>query len=166
MEAANQSQDSSFYPSTAGSEAHGDKDLPEVHAIESGAYGELMRRAKKQPLSFSFVWCGTNFKSVIECDGEGLRLSMTSDLVAIPFSVENAAARGELLAVGGSFVGDNETKLTVVQGRTITLEHEVSLPELQSDTMTALVTQLTMLVLNSAPYLDLIAKYTAAPAEA
>ncbi|MCZ6885807.1 MAG: hypothetical protein O7E53_05540 [Alphaproteobacteria bacterium] len=166
VDVASQSQDDGFNTVDPGAEANGDKDRPDVGALESGAYGELMRRANEQPLSFSFIWRGTHFKSMIERNGEGMRLSLSSDLADIPFSVENASSRGELLAFGGTFVGENDTKLTVVQGRTITIEHEIALPEFQSDTMAALVTQMTMLVLNSAPYLDLIAECAAAPAEA
>ena len=166
VEVASQSQDSSFDPSAAGSEALGDKNILDVPAIELGAYGELMRRANEQPLSFSFVWRGTSFQSTVDSDGKAMRLSLTSDLTAIPYSVENAVARGDLFAVGESFVDDNETKLTVSRGHTITLEHEIALPDSRSDTMVTLVTQLTMLVLDSAPYLDLIAECTAAPAEA
>ncbi len=166
VDAANQSQDDGFGTAEAGTEANGDKVRLDAADLETGAYGELLRRANAQPLSFFFIWRGTNFKSVVECIGEGMRLSLSSDLAAIPFSVENAAARVELLAVGEIFVGDIEMKLKVVQGRTITLEHEFALPESQSDNMATLVTRLTMLVLNSAPYLDLIAECTAAPAEA
>ena len=166
VDVANQSQDDCFDTADAGAEANGGKDRLDTAALEIGAYGELMRRATEKPLNFSFAWRGTHFNSVIESTGEGMRLSLSSDLAAIPFSVENAVARGELLAVGESFVGDNETKLTVIQGHTIKLDHEFTLPEAQSDTIASLVTQLTMLVLNSAPYLDLIAEYTAAPAEA
>lgn len=165
VDLAKQSQDDGSDTVATGGAADGAVDIFDAEPLESGAYGELMRRAHERPLSFCFTWRGTNFKSTVVSDGEGMRLSLTSDLAEVPFSVENAAARSELFAVGESFVDDNDNKLTVVQGRTITLEHEVPLPEDQSDTMATLVTQLTMLVLNSAPYLDLIAECTAAPSE-
>lgn len=163
MELANQPHGNGFDPAIAEAETDPDKDSPVKAALEGGAYGELMRRAKEQPLSFSFAWRGTDFKGTVENIGEDMRLSLRSDLATIPYSVENAAARGDLLAVVDTCAGGSEAKLMVFQGRTVMLEHEIALPESLDDTMANLITQLTMLVLNTAPYLDLIADYTSGP---
>lgn len=164
MELANQPQGNGFDPAIAEAETGLDKDSPVKAALEGGAYGELMRRAKEQPLGFSFAWRGTDFKGTVENIGEDMRLSLRGDLAAIPYSAENSAARGDLLAVVDTCAGGGEAKLMVFQGRTVMLEHEIALPESLDDTMANLITQLTMLVLNTAPYLDLIAKYTSGPA--
>ena len=162
VETANQRQSGGFEPVTADAGGAG----LETDAIKSGAYGELMRRARQQALVFSFAWRGTDFRGTVESIGESMRLSLRSDLAAIPYSAENPAARGGLLAVVDTYDGGSEAKLTVVQGRMVMLEHEIPLPKSHGDTMANLITQLTMLVLNTAPYLDLIAEFTEAPARA
>lgn len=161
VEAANQPQGNVLAPSVVDSD---DGNGPERY--ESGAYGEFMRRAKLRPLSFTFAWRGSEFLGTVECFGDGMRMSLRSALAALPFSAENAADRGSLLAVVDTCANGSEAKLTVVQGSTIMLEHEITLPRSIGGTVTTMVTQLTMLVLNTAPYLDLIAKHTTAPAEA
>jgi len=166
VDLAKQSQDDGSDTVATGGAADGAVDRFDAEPLESGAYGELMRRAQRQALSFSFVWRGTDFRGTVESIGEGMRLSLRSDIAAIPYSAENPAARGGLLAVVDTYDGGSEAKLTVVQGRMVMLEHEISLPKSHGDTMTNLVTQLTMLVLNTAPYLDLIAEFTEAPARA
>ena len=155
METADQPQGDGFAPSIVESDAACG---PERY--ETGAYGELMRRAKLKPLSFSFSWRGGEFTGTVESVGDGMRMSLRSALAAIPFSAENAATRGNLLAV------NSEAKLMVFQGSTIMLEHEIIVPRSTGDTVTTMVTQLTMLVLNTAPYLDLIAEHSASQAEA
>lgn len=166
MEATNQPQDSGFESAIAEAAAGNGKGRLDNDVLEAGAYGELMRRTKRQPLSFSFVWRGTDFRGTIESIVDGMRLSLRSDLAALPYSAENPAARGDLLAVVDTCAGGSAAKLVVFQGHTIMLEHEIELPESLGDTMTTLVTNLTMLVLNTAPYLDLIAEFMSAPAEA
>ncbi len=161
MEAANQSQGNGFEPAIVDSAGHNGR-----NRFEAGAYGELMRRAKQKPLSFSFVWRGSDFMGRVESISDGMRLSLRSDLAALPYSAENIAVRGDLLAVVDTYAGGSEARLMVFHGRTIMLEHEIVLPESHGDTMATLVTHLTMLVLNTAPYLDLIAEFTSAPAEA
>lgn len=162
VEAPNQRQIGGFEPAKADA---GSGSL-ETDALKSGAYGELMRRAKQQALGFTFVWRGSDFKGTIESIGDGIRLLLRSDLTAIPYSAENPAARGRLLAVVDTYDGGSEAKLTVVQGHTIMLEHKIALPKSSGDTMANLITQLTAMVLNTAPYLDLIAESAKTPAKA
>jgi hypothetical protein len=161
VEAVNQLQNSAFEPAIAEDEADS-----ELNRFEAGSYGELMRRAKDQPLSFSFDWRGSQFMGLVECLETGMRLSLRSSLAAIPYSAENADTRGDMLAVVDTCAGGSEAKLMVYQGSTIMLEHEIELPRSLDNTVANIVTQLTMLVMNTAPYLDLIAEFTAAPADA
>ena len=161
MEAINQPQNSAFEPAIADGETPG-----EQTRFEAGAFGELMRRAKEKPLNFTFDWRGSNFKGTVESIEDGMRLSLSSALAAIPYSAEDADSRGDLLAVVDTCSTGVEAKLTVYQGRSIMIEHKIDLPPCQGDTMATIVTQLTMLVMNTAPYLDLIAEFTSAQAEA
>lgn len=159
MEAANQSQGDGINPAVVGSTGRNGR-----NRFESGAYGELMRRAKQRPLSFSFVWRGGDFKGQVDSIDNGMRLSLRSELATVPYTAENIDVRGDLLAVVDTCAGSSEAKLLVFQGRKIMLEHEIVMPEIHGDTMATLVTHLTMLVLNTAPYLDLIAEFTSAQA--
>jgi hypothetical protein len=161
VDAANQPRNGAFEPAMAEVEADSEKTR-----FETGAYGELMRRAKEKPLGFTFDWRGSNFKGKVESIEDGMRLSLRSALAAIPYSAEDADSRGDLLAVVDTCSTGVEAKLTVYQGRSIMIEHEIDLPPCDGDTMATIVTQLTMLVMNTAPYLDLIAEFTAAQAEA
>ncbi|MCH7941798.1 MAG: hypothetical protein IIB67_01050 [Proteobacteria bacterium] len=161
MEAAKQPRDSGFEPAVTDVAARKGQDLFEI-----GAYGDLMRRAKEQPLSFTFDWRGTDFMGTVESIDDGMRLSLRSSLATLPYSAENAAARGELLAVVDTYAGGGDAKLMVYQGHKVMLEHEIVLPPSLGDTVTTIVTQLTMLVLNTAAYLDLIVEFSSPPTEA
>ena len=161
MEAANQPRDSGFEPAVTDVAARNGEDF-----FGTGAYGDLMRRAKQQPLNFSFEWRETDFMCTVESIDDGMRLSLRSALAAIPYSAENAAARGELLAVVDTYAGGSDAKLMVYQAHKVMLEHEIVLPPSLGDTVANIVTQLTMLVLNTAAYLDLIAEVSSPPTEA
>ena len=123
------------------------------------AYGDLLRRAMDAPLTFSFAWHGRDFKGIFEAIDGGMRLSLRSDLATVPFSAEDAAARGDLLAVVDSWDGNTDGTLKVVQGQRIVLENEIPLPRTPDGTISSVVTNLALLVLYAAPYLDLIAEY-------
>ena len=123
------------------------------------AYGELLRRAMEAPLTFSFTWQGRDFMGTFEAIDGGMRLSLQSDLATVPYSAEDPVARGDLLAVVDSLDGHTEGTLKVVQGQRIVLESEIPMPRTPDGTISSVVTNLALLVLNAAPYLDLIAEY-------
>ena len=140
----------------------GAKPLFDGETLSVGGYGELLRRAADAPLVFSFAWRGIGFKSTVESIDRGMRLSLETDLAPIPFSAEDAETRGGLFAIVDTWDGDSEGRLKIVQGRRIVLENDIRLPPPDGQTASTIVSQLTMLVLNAAPYLDLIAEYTPA----
>ena len=124
------------------------------------AYSELMRRASNAPLNFNFAWHGMNFGGTLEAIEGGMRLSLQSNLAALPYSAEDAKARGDLLAVVDTLDGRTEGLLKVVKGNTIVLENEIPMPRTPTGSISSVVTNLALLVLNAAPYLDLIAEFS------
>ena len=161
MEAAKQPRDSGFEPAVTDVAARKGQDLFEI-----GAYGDPMRPRKEKPLGLTLLVPGTGFMGTVESIDDGMRLSLRSSLATLPYSAENAAARGELLAVVDTYAGGGDAKLMVYQGHKVMLEHEIVLPPSLGDTVTTIVTQLTMLVLNTAAYLDLIVEFSSPPTEA
>ena len=123
------------------------------------AYGDLLRRAMDAPLTFCFTWHDRDFKGTFEAIDGGMRLSLQSDLATVPYSAEDPAARGDLLAVVDSWDGHSDGTLKVVQGQRIVLENEIPMPRTPDGTISSVVTNLALLVLYAAPYLDLIAEY-------
>ena len=81
------------------------------------AFGELMRRATKAPLSFGFVWHGMNFTGALEAIDGGMRLSLQSNLAQLPYSAEDAKSRGDLLAVVDILDGKTDGLLKVSRDR-------------------------------------------------
>lgn len=130
------------------------------------AYGELLRRAMDAPLNFYFTWNDRDFIGTFEAVDGGIRLSLQSDLAAVPYSAEDVGARNDMFAVVDSWDGNAEGKLKVVQGQKIVLENDIPMPRTPDGTISSVVTNLALLVLNAAPYLDLIAEYTSPPASA
>lgn len=126
-------------------------------------YGELLRRAMDAPLTFIFTWHDRDFKGTFEAIDGGMRLSLQSDLATVPYSAEDSVARGDLLAVVDSWDGHADGKLRVVQGQRIVLENDIPMPRTPDGTISSVVTNLALLVLYAAPYLDLIAEYASPP---
>ncbi len=124
------------------------------------AYGDLLRRAMNAPLTFSFTWHGRDFIGALEAIDGGMRLSLQSDLATVPYSAEDPVVRGDLFAVVDSLDGHTEGTLKVVQGQKIMLENQIPMPRTPDGMISSVVSNLAMLVLHVAPYLDLIAEYT------
>jgi len=120
-----------------------------------------MRRATKAPLSFGFVWHGMDFSGSLEAINGGMRLSLQSNLAQLPYSAEDAKSRGDLLAVVDTLDGNTDGLLQVVQGQKIILENEIPMPRTSAGDISSVVANLALLVLNAAPYLDLIAEFAA-----
>ena len=142
---------------TTASHAGNGADPSGIHSID--ASGELLRRAMDAPLSFSFSWSGRKFMGTLEAVDGGMRLSLQSDLAAASDSAEDAGARDKLFAVVDTWDGNSEGTLKVVHGTKIVLENPIPMPRTPDGTISSVVTNLALLVLNAAPYLDLIAEY-------
>ena len=123
------------------------------------AFGELMRRATNAPLNFGFVWHGVDFAGTLKIIEGGMRLSLQSNLASLPYSAEDARTRGNLLAVVDTLDGRADGQLKVVQGQKIVLENNIPMPRTTTGSISSVVTNLALLVLNAAPYLDLIAEF-------
>lgn len=130
----------------------------DLDSVVQGAYGELLRRVAQSPLNFNFTWHGTSFSGSISGHDDGLRMYLQSNLADIPFSAENAAARGDLLAIVDTHRGGKPAELRVVQGQNLVLDSTLDLPAEGLETVNGIISTLTVMVLRSAPYLDLLAK--------
>lgn len=95
------------------------------------AFGELMRRATKEPLSFGSM----GFSGSLEAINSGMRLSLQSNLAQLPYSAEDAKSRGDLLAVVDTLDGNTDGLLKVVQGQKIILENEIPMPRTSAATL-------------------------------
>ncbi|MCH9020986.1 MAG: hypothetical protein IIA73_11560 [Proteobacteria bacterium] len=127
-------------------------------AMSSGAYGALLRRVLRAPMRFTFSWRGIDFTGIFETLEKGIRLSLQGDLGSLPYSAEDARARGGLLAIVDTYGDGSSAMLKVVSGQTIVLENAIDLPRSVGGGASNIVTSLTLLVLNTAPFLDLLAE--------
>lgn len=152
---------------SATSELRADESTPATGAVNGrfdgrptiDSYSELMRRAKNAPLNFNFAWHGMDFGGTFEAIEGGMRLSLQSNLAELPYSAEDAKARGDLPAVVDTLDGHTEGLLKVVKASTIVLENEIPMPRTPTGSISSVVTNLALLVLNAAPCLDLIAEF-------
>ena len=127
-------------------------------AMSSGSYGALLRRVLRAPLRFTFSWRGIDFTGPFETLEKGIRLSLQSDLGSLPYSAEDdARTRDGLLAIVDAYGNGSSGMLKVVSGQTIVLETAIDLPRSVGGGASNIVTSLTLLVLNTAPFLDLLA---------
>ncbi len=123
-----------------------------------GAYLELMRRAIAEPRRFSFKWRGVDFAARLDEHNGGLRLTLHSDLAALPYSAEDAGERADLLAVVDTYPTGSEGKIRVVCGQKVVIEDSIDLTQTIDSTVNSIITSLTVLVLRLAPCLDLLAE--------
>ncbi len=133
-------------------------DVPPFKIATAGSYDELLRRVAASPQSFSFDWRGVKFMACLDGHDGGLRLTLHSDLTALPYSAEDAGERKDLLAVVDSIGTGRESKFRVVCGQKIVIEDSIDLTNTIGSTVNSIVTSLTILVLRLAPYLDLLAE--------
>ena len=127
-------------------------------AMSPGSYGALLRRVLRAPLRFTFSWCGIDFTGTFETLEKGIRLSLQSDLGSLPYSAEDARTRHGLLAIVDAYDNGSSGMLKVVSGQTIVLENAIDLPRSVGGGASNIVTSLTLLVHNTAPFLDLLAE--------
>ncbi len=123
-----------------------------------GAYMELMRRVIAEPRRFTFEWRGVDFSARLDGHNGGLRLTLHSDLAALPYSAEDAGERANLLAVIDTYGTGGESKFRVVRGQKIIIEDSIDLTQTIDSTVNSIITSLTILVLRLAPCLDLLAE--------
>ena len=76
-----------------------------------------------------------------------MRMFLRSKLAELPYSAEDAQARGDLLAVVDTLDGYTEGLLKVVKGQTIVLENEIPMPRTPIGSINSVVTNLALLVI-------------------
>ena len=133
-----------------------------METASQGAYGELQRRLVESPLRFAFCWHGTDFTGRFEARNGGVRLTIQTDLAALPYSAENARVRTDLLAIADAFRDEAVGNLKVVRGQKIMIEKTIDLSTTIGSAVSDIVASPTDLVLRTAPCLDLLAEYAAA----
>ena len=121
-------------------------------------YLELMRRMVAEPRRFTFKWRGVDFSARLDGYNGGLRLTLHSDLAALPYSAEDAGERANLLAVVDAHGTGREGRFRVVCGQKIVIEDAIDLTQTIDSTANSIITSLTILVLRLAPFLDLLAE--------
>lgn len=138
---------------------NGDGTIPlDIGTAALGAHGALLRRVINDPLSFTFTWRDIDFKGSFEGREDCLRMIVRCDLASLPYSVEDAVVRDNLLAVVDASGDEPAGKLWVIDGQQIVLRREIEIPMDPVSTVDSIVSALTVLVLRAAPYLDLLAE--------
>jgi len=135
------------------------------HAIGEGAIAAVRRRTAAGPLSFAFTWRGKRFTGAIADAPDGLSVTLRGELGGLPFSAENKATRRSLLALIEAS-RDGANRLSVVNGTGVVLETTLAVGASPASTAGDLITALTVAVLSTAPYLDLLAERFPDPAAA
>jgi hypothetical protein len=130
--------------------------LIELNSLEIDSSGAISHREPKYPLVFRFSWRDSNFEGTVnQADGH-LSLELSLRLAEIPFTAENSDQRGRWSAI----ISDAETpvggKLEVLHDSTAVLSKTIDLPEMSDFTAEGFVTNIPMMALTLAPYLDLL----------
>jgi len=126
----------------------------ELNSLEIDSSGAISHREPKYPLVFRFSWRDSNFEGTVnQADGH-LSLELSLRLAEIPFTAENSDQRGRWSAI----ISDADTpvggKLEVLHDSTAVLSKTIDLPEMSDFTAEGFVTNIAMMVLTLAPYLD------------
>ena len=126
----------------------------ELNSLEIDSSGAISHREPKYPLVFRFSWRDSNFEGTVnQADGH-LSLELSLRLAEMPFIAENSDQRGRWSAI----ISDAETpvggKLEVLHDSTAVLSKTIDLPEMSDFTAEGFVTNIAMMVLTLAPYLD------------
>ncbi len=130
----------------------------EMHSMAIDERGNLTSREPDFPLRFQFRWRDTAFEGEVGQNESGLYLELRTQLGALPYTAENDAGRANFMTVISADQKQDYGTLRIVQDQTIVFEKDVELPRSGGLTATALVTQIAILVLSAAPYLDLLAE--------
>ena len=136
-----------------------DMESLDLKAASLGAYGALLKRVSDKPLTFRFAWREVSFRALVSGRDDGLRLSIETDMASVPYTVEDHDTRKEMLAVIDATGDDRVGRICVVQGQKIVLESEFDLPENTGNTISSIITTLTILVLRATPYLQAVSDY-------
>ncbi len=139
-------------------QVEGEKFSPALKSVTLGAQSELLSRVAKKPLDFSFAWRGKRFRGKLEANGERTRLALFAELGIVPYSAEGTENRRILLAIVDALKNKDSCRLRMVKNQTVVQENEVSMPISSGCTIKHIIANITTMVLETAPFLDLMAE--------
>lgn len=137
----------------------GRQNLPlPLNAIAVDASGKVLR-TERDKLAFSFAFAGTRFDATAALGGGNkLNLALTGDLGPMPYSAESRVARSavlDMVAAGDFSFG----RFAVAKNQMIRVEGTIAIE--QPLTPVALLTALTMFLVDLKPHLDKFASQVA-----
>ena len=138
-------------------DAIGEPKIPiELHSLEVDEFGAISQRAPNYPLKFGFTWRDSNFEGTVDQVNDRLTLELRLKLADVPFTAENAGQRGKWSAIISNSDKPAGGELRIMRDSTAILSKKIELPELDGFTADGFITNIAMMVLSLAPYLDLL----------
>ena len=132
----------------------------ELNSLEIDQSGTILQRETKFPLTFHFSWRDSNFEGAVDQMSDRLTLELSLKLAALPFTAEDAAQRGKWSALISDADAPAGGILKIMHDSTVVLSKTVDLPEMNGFTADGFVTNIAMMVLSLAPYLDLLVEHS------
>ncbi len=143
------------------------QDPVEIGGIKINDAGEISRCAPDLPISFGFAWRGMTFDGEVAQANGALILRISTDVATVPFSAENTDRRQQLLSLlKASEAGPRRASIALSPNNRLVLLRDIELPRDAGLTATSLVSHAAIAVLESAPYLDLMAEQGVEPPRA
>ena len=128
-------------------------ELPCFDRLLGQASQELTRLQPKLPAGFTFMWRGIAFSARAESLPGGIRLMLSGDMGAVPYSAENRTGRAKLLTLVRCQGAGASPEFQVSREQRLVLLAEV---EVQAPVTAAAILGWTAhLLLRSKPYIDL-----------
>ncbi|MBT3171375.1 MAG: hypothetical protein HOM52_03165 [Rhodospirillaceae bacterium] len=136
----------------------------ELNSLEVDQSGALQQREPQYPLTFNFSWRDSNFEGTVDQVDDRLTLELSLKLAELPFTAEDATQRGNWSAIVSDTDAPAGGVLKIMHDSTAVLSKKIDLPELNGFTADGFITNMAMMVLSLAPYLDLLAEHSGAHA--
>lgn len=132
----------------------------ELHSLEVDNSGVIMQRKPKFPLNFNFSWRNSAFEGAVNQEDGQLTLELRLKLTTVPFTAEDADQRSKWSAIISNSGNPAAGNLEILRDSTAILSKSIELPEMNGFTADGFVTNISMMVLSLAPYLDLLAEHS------
>ena len=131
----------------------------ELNSLEIDQSGVICHRPPKFPLTFNFSWRENKFEGAVDQVNGRMTLELRLTLGDVPYAAEVAAARGKWSTVVCKFDTPGGCPSQIVRESSAILLKTIQLPQLNGFTADGFVTNIALMVLSLAPYVDLIAEY-------